>query len=77
MVQMTRDVSFGPILAIATLPVVYFVGRNLHVQYDFSLVKKNAKKKRKKTHLGPKQHIWHCLGPLLLSHPSLLSLLCW
>ena len=50
MAQTMRDASFGPILAVATLPVAYFVGRNLYVQYDFSLVKKNTKK----THLGPK-----------------------
>ena len=47
MAQTTWDASFGPVLAVATLPVAYFVGRNLYVQYDFSLVKKNAKKRKK------------------------------
>ena len=32
-------------------------------------------KKKKKTYLRPKRHVWHCLGPFLSSPPNLTFLL--
>ena len=27
------------------------------------IISYKTRRKKKKTHLGPKQHVWHCLGP--------------
>ena len=65
MAQTTRDTSFGPVLAITTLPVMYFVSRNLYVQYDFSLVKKNVKKRKKNLPRAQTTHL-ASFGPVIV-----------
>ena len=64
--QTTADALFGPIFVAAAPPIAYFVDYH-YICYKLLVSKKEEMKK--KTHLWPKQHIWHCLGPFLLSPP--------
>ena len=70
MAQTMPDVLFGPVFVATTPPVVYFIDYN-YICYKLQLVSKKEEEMKKKTHLWPKQHIWHCLGLFLLLLPLL------
>jgi hypothetical protein len=57
MAQMTLDTSFGPVFVMAAIPAVYFV----IIIYKVLV---RIRKIQRRTHLWPKQRVWHRLGPL-------------
>jgi hypothetical protein len=57
--QTMRLVSFGPVFVVAALPAAYFVNRS----YETLVSIKKKRRILKKTYLGPKRRVWHCLGP--------------
>ena len=70
---MTRLASFGPVSVVPAQSITYLVIKAYIYSRTFVSIEKKQRKKKKKTHLWPKQRVWRRLG-LFSSSPT--SLLC-